>query len=179
MAGTLIPLPVDREPVVDLKTGKIRTPWILPFSEIVDTLVDTVVGPAVAADGQIALFSGVTGKILKALTGTGIVHVISGVASVSLIVETDLSFSDVATANTSTTKHGLAPKLDNNPLHFLNGQGGFSTPAGSGGTITGPVSSVIGHLATWGDTGGSQLLDGGAVPSGGSSGRAFAYMMGG
>lgn len=35
--------------------------------------------------------------------------------------------------NTSTSKHGLCPKLDNVVTHFLNGQGGWTTPAGGGG----------------------------------------------
>lgn len=41
----------------------------------------------------------------------------------STVEESELSFSDVTTANTSTTKHGLAPKLDNNASNCLSGQG--------------------------------------------------------
>src|SRR5690349_18542206 len=45
----------------------------------------------------------------------------------------DLAAGDDNTdLNTSTSKHGLTPKLDNNAAHFLNGQGGWTTPAGSG-----------------------------------------------
>lgn len=45
------------------------------------------------------------------------------------IVETDLAFTDITTANASTSKHGLLPKLDNSAVHYLNGQGGWTTPA--------------------------------------------------
>jgi hypothetical protein len=39
--------------------------------------------------------------------------------------------TDVTTLNSSTTAHGLLPKLDNNASHFLNGQGGWTTPSGT------------------------------------------------
>lgn len=35
--------------------------------------------------------------------------------------------------NASTTKHGLLRKLDNDATHYLDGQGGWTVPAGSGG----------------------------------------------
>jgi len=41
-----------------------------------------VVGPAASVDGEIALFDGVTGKLLERATGTGFVKVTSGVMSV-------------------------------------------------------------------------------------------------
>ena len=41
-----------------------------------------------------------------------------------------------------------------------------STGAGSGaGNVTGPTSSVAGHFATWGNTSGKLIQDGGAVGS--------------
>ncbi len=48
------------------------------------------------------------------------------------VTEAKLSFSNVVTANASTSAHGLLPILDNNPAHFLNGQGGWTTPGGTG-----------------------------------------------
>jgi hypothetical protein len=42
------------------------------------------------------------------------------------IVETDLSFTDIATANVTSTKHGLAPKSPADAAMFLNGA---ATPA--------------------------------------------------
>ncbi len=44
-----------------------------------------------------------------------------------------LTFTDTTTWNATTSKHGLLPKLDGDSTHFLNGNGGFSVPAGSGG----------------------------------------------
>jgi hypothetical protein len=43
--------------------------------------------------------------------------------------------------NVSTSAHGLCPMLDNNVAHFLNGQGGYTTPAG-GGDVLGPATST-------------------------------------
>ena len=37
--------------------------------------------------------------------------------------------------NASTTKHGLLLKLDNSATNFLNGQGAWAAPAGSGGAV--------------------------------------------
>jgi hypothetical protein len=48
------------------------------------------------------------------------------------ITELAFNFSDITTANASTTEHGLLPKLSGNSAEFLNGNGGWSTPAGSG-----------------------------------------------
>lgn len=41
------------------------------------------------------------------------------------VSEYDLSFQDVATANSSTSFHGLLKKLDNDSTHFINGQGNW------------------------------------------------------
>ena len=40
-------------------------------------------GPASSVDGEVALFDGVTGKLIKSATGTGVAHLISGVLSAS------------------------------------------------------------------------------------------------
>lgn len=50
-----------------------------------------VVGPASSVDGEIALFDGATGVLLKSLTGTGLVKATSGVASVATLVNADVS----------------------------------------------------------------------------------------
>lgn len=60
----------------------------------------------------------------------------SGNPSFGSVVEGDLGLTDVTTANTSTSKHGFAPKLDGNSAHFLDGTGAFSTPSGGGGSGT-------------------------------------------
>ena len=52
------------------------------------------------------------------------------------VVESDLSLSDVTTANVSISAHGLAPKAPNDSTKFLNGVGGYTVPAGGSGTIS-------------------------------------------
>ena len=53
--------------------------------------------------------------------------------------EVDLVFSDLLTANSTTTQHGLLAKLSGVATQFLNGTGAFSTPAGGGGAPTDAV----------------------------------------
>lgn len=63
------------------------------------------------------------------------------------IVESDLSLSNVTTADVSTTRHGFAPKAPNDATKFLDGTGAYSTPAGGGsGTVTN-VSSADTSIA--------------------------------
>lgn len=52
-----------------------------------------VVGPSSSVNSEIALFNGITGKLLKSLTGTGLVKATSGVASVATLVNADVSAS--------------------------------------------------------------------------------------
>ena len=57
-------------------------------------------------------------------------HLSGGADSIKL---DDLATPDDNTdLNATTTYHGLLPKLDNNATSFLNGQGGWSVPAGGG-----------------------------------------------
>lgn len=51
------------------------------------------------------------------------------------ITERQILLSDVTTNNASTSNHGFLKKLDGNALHFMDGSGAWSTPAGSG-TVT-------------------------------------------
>lgn len=65
----------------------------------------------------------------------------SGAPSFSAVTEPDFSFTDITTANATTSKHGLLAKLDGNSAHYLDGTGSFSTPAGGGsGGLTNWVS---------------------------------------
>ena len=58
-------------------------------------------------------------------------HVISGT-----IDETYLAFTDITTANVSTTQHGLVPKLPNDATLFLNGTGNYTIPSGNSFDLT-------------------------------------------
>lgn len=48
------------------------------------------------------------------------------------LAEAALALTDITTNNSSTSKHGFLPKLDNNSAHFLDGTGAWSTPSSSG-----------------------------------------------
>lgn len=50
-------------------------------------------------------------------------------AGLSGASESSLSLSDVTTGNTSTSKHGLAPKLSGNASQYLDGSGLWSSPS--------------------------------------------------
>lgn len=60
--------------------------------------------------------------------------------------------NDNTDLNASTSAHGLLPKLDNNSAHFLNGQGGWTTPSTSSGLVQ-DVAIII-------DGGGSAITSG-------------------
>jgi len=89
-------------------------------------------GPGVSIDDQIVLFDGVTGKLIKAASGTGVVHVTGGVYSASPVIESDQSLSNVTTNNVSITKHGYAPILPNDSNKFFNGVGNYVNISGVG-----------------------------------------------
>lgn len=48
------------------------------------------------------------------------------------VKDSDLSISDITNNNVSTAKHGFVPKAPNDATVFLDGTGGYSTPAGNG-----------------------------------------------
>lgn len=62
-----------------------------------------------------------------------------------------LSLTDVTTNNVSTSKHGFAPKSDNNAAHYLDGTGAYSTPSG------GSANSIIGSFGAAFDGAGSAI----------------------
>jgi hypothetical protein len=58
-----------------------------------------------------------------------------GLASGSpTLAEIKLTFTDVTTNDASTSAHGFLKKLDNDPTHFMNGQGNWSAPSAGGRT---------------------------------------------
>ena len=46
--------------------------------------------------------------------------------------DANLLTSDILTNNVSTLKHGFAPKLPNDPARYLDGEGNYTVPSGSG-----------------------------------------------
>lgn len=70
-------------------------------------------------------------------------------AALGTVTEDDFSFSDVTTADATTSKHGLSPKLSGVATEFYNGAGGFTVPAGSGGTPPAFPTPGVGVLGRW------------------------------
>lgn len=82
--------------------------------------------------------------------------------------------------NATASAHGLLPKLSNNASQFLNGQGAFAVPAGTGysvvedeGTPLAARSSLnfTGAGVTATDSGGKTVVD---IPGGGGGSASFA-----
>lgn len=75
------------------------------------------------------------------------------------VTEANLSFSDITTANASTLKHGLLPKLDGNASNCLRGDGTWTSCAGSGGgdVSSNTSTSVDGEAALFSGTGGKTI----------------------
>lgn len=128
-------------------------------------------------------FKKVYAGIVKSLQ-LGIELIIKGNASIigdNTGDQTDatLPFSDITTNNASIFKHGFLKKLPNSAFVFLDGQGNWSIPSGSGlasinvfapliniGTATNPIlifkyqtqASIVAH-AGGGQTSATQLLN--------------------
>ena len=76
------------------------------------------------------------------------------------VTEANLTLSDNTTANVSSTKHGLTPKLPNDATKYLDGTGSYSVPAGSGGggdVSSNTASSVDSEVALFSGTGGKTI----------------------
>ena len=80
------------------------------------------------------IYGGGTGSTPTALAVGGAAEVLHGgvTPSWSAIVEADLAgFTNLTTADSDSTKHGLCPKLSNVAGQYLNGVGNWVTPAGA------------------------------------------------
>lgn len=64
------------------------------------------------------------------------------------ITEAKLTLADNTTANASTSQHGFLKKLDNSAAHFMDGQGNWSTPSGTGALTLLDTQTVTGSDAT-------------------------------
>ena len=79
---------------------------------------------------------GITAAMVGAPSGSGTCSG-TNTGDQTLPIDSTLTFTDITTNNASTTKHGFCPKLDNVATNFLNGQGGWSAPAGGVTGFTG------------------------------------------
>jgi hypothetical protein len=119
------------------------------------------------------------GTVATARLGSGTANTttfLRGDQSFAQPVENSLNLADNTTNNVSTSKHGFAPKGDNNAAHYLDGTGAYSTPSGSGAnwvasgstnsTLPG-IASADQMVATNGFSAGGGANPGGIVFSGG------------
>lgn len=88
----------------DPKTGKLTSMFGYPFlRDLLDWIKQTaagigdVVGPSSSVNNEIVLFNGTTGKLIKAATGTGVVHATSGVYSAS-----DVTLAEIVPATAAS-----------------------------------------------------------------------------
>ncbi len=82
----------------------------------------------------------------------------SGVmTNVTGLKESGLSFTDITTANTTSSQHGLAPKLSGHATDFLSGTGVFSIPGGGGNVLAAYVAKTGNYTLIWGTDGTVEL----------------------
>ena len=120
-------------------------------------------GVAVATTGDVSTHAALTTGVHGVGAGT--------VAKVTDITDANLVCTDVATNNSSTTKHGFLKKLDNDATHFMNGQGTWLVPAGASGAPGGYSYRIVINGAdaeAYNSTG--TLVYGGATDEGATDG---------
>ena len=82
--------------------------------------------PSDPGSGWTAVYSKSDGKVYR-FPGGGAETELAGGGGLTSVTESDLSLSDVTTANASTTKHGFLKKLPDDATVFMNGQGDWVT----------------------------------------------------
>jgi hypothetical protein len=92
----------------------------------IGTGTGTIIGTASSKIGFFGLTAATqpTGNIVNALGALGIVKF-------PTIPESQLTFSDITTNNSSTLMHGFLPKLSGTATQYLGGDGNWTTPAGT------------------------------------------------
>lgn len=78
------------------------------------------------------VYGGVSGAPARLAIGGAntVLHGGASSPSYSPVVEADISLSNNSTNNVSTTRHGFAPILPDNPALYLDGQGNYTIPSG-------------------------------------------------
>jgi hypothetical protein len=89
-------------------------------------------GPGSSVDGEIVLFNGATGGLLKRATGSGIVHATNGTYSVSLVVTTDITNNAVDSAK---LRDSAALSVIGNSTNITADPADIPTTNGSGAVL--------------------------------------------
>lgn len=108
-----------------------------------------VVGPASSVASELALFDGITGKLIKAATGTGVVKATSGVYSTGTV-----ALGSEVSGNLPVTNLNSGTGASSST--FWRGDGTWVAPAG-GGDVVGPASSVNSEIALFNGTTGKLI----------------------
>ncbi len=132
-----------------------------------------VTGAAASVDGEVALFSGASGKVVKRATGTGLAKLADGVlgtatAGTDYVSSSDERLSDARppTAHNHvvadvTGAEATANKGQPNGYASLGSDGKVPAAqlpaAGGSGNVTGAATSVAGEVAVFADTTGKAL----------------------
>jgi hypothetical protein len=138
------------------------TNWISDFVDYADVLnvptdVSTfnndagyLTGPAGAVDGEIALFDGASGEVVRRATQTGVAKLLSGVLSASNVNLTSEVSGILPRANGGT---GLSASGSLGNVLTSDGTNWISSPLPSGlGDVYGPASSVDSQIALFDST---------------------------
>lgn len=96
-----------------------------PFPSIL--VVESTAAPTTPSTGRQRVYIAAATHHVSRVTSSG------GTVDLESIDETKLSLTDITTANTSTGKHGLAPKLVGDATKFLDGTGAWTVPSSTGG----------------------------------------------
>lgn len=122
-----------------------------PFTTLPASYFPALTGDLTTASGALATtlatvnsnvgtFGSATQAAQVTVNGKGLT---SAAASITITpAESSVTFTDIATGNVSTTKHGYAPKSPNDATLFLDGTGNYTAPAPANGvTASGTLTS--------------------------------------
>lgn len=112
-------------------------------------------------NGNVGPFGSATTSLAATVNAKGLITAIS--SQTVTPAESSITFTDITTNNSSTSKHGFLLKLDNNAAHYMDGTGAWTTPGGgaSGANPTASVglSAVNGSASTFLRSDGAPALD--------------------